>query len=115
MSVAEPSLLLSFPPPLSLNPGSAVFQLLDYLLNGIRPLLAPLGFICAWGLIILVVLSLWSVARDTVQTAKQMHQVPCARCVFFTNDYHLKCTVNPSVANTEEAIGCVDYRQKIRD
>lgn len=39
-----------------------------------------------------------------------MHQIPCSNCQFFTNDYRLKCTVNPSVANTERAINCCDYR-----
>ena len=92
-----------------------MFQLLYYLFELIRPLFAPLAFIFAWGLIILVIWSLWSAAKDTVATAKQMHQIPCSNCVFFTNDYRLKCTVNPSIANTEEAIDCVDYRQQLRD
>ena len=87
-----------------------MFQLLYYLLDGIRPLLAPLALVCAWGLIIVIAWSLWSAARDTVKTAKKMHQIPCSHCVFFTNNYRLKCTINPSTANTEEAIHCVDYR-----
>nr|WP_235006929.1 hypothetical protein [Calothrix rhizosoleniae] len=89
-----------------------MFQLLYYLFDAIRPLLAPMAFIFAWGLIILVVWSLWSAAKDTITTAKQMHQIPCSNCVFFNNDYRLKCTVNPSIANTEEAIGCLDHQQK---
>jgi RNA polymerase subunit RPABC4/transcription elongation factor Spt4 len=38
-----------------------------------------------------------------------MHQIPCANCQFFTRDYHLKCTVHPAQALTEEAIGCGDF------
>ncbi|HEY9823404.1 MAG TPA: hypothetical protein V6D35_21935 [Candidatus Sericytochromatia bacterium] len=45
-------------------------------------------------------------------TAKRMHQIPCTGCQFFTNDYHLKCTVRPSIANSEEAINCSDYCSK---
>lgn len=59
-----------------------MFQLLYYLFDAIRPLLAPMAFIFAWGLIILVVWSLWSAAKDTITTAKQMHQIPCSNCVF---------------------------------
>ncbi len=39
-----------------------------------------------------------------------MHQIPCSNCKFFTNDHRLKCTVSPSIANTEQAINCGDYR-----
>jgi hypothetical protein len=38
-----------------------------------------------------------------------MHQIPCSRCGFFTNNYRLKCTVHPLAANTEAAIDCTDY------
>ncbi len=60
----------------------------------------------------LVVWSLWTAARDSVAIAKQMHQVPCPGCQFFTDDYRLKCTVHPSIANTEEAIDCGDFQAK---
>lgn len=54
--------------------------------------------------------SLWSAIRDTTDRAKKMHQIPCSNCQFFTNDYRLKCPVNPFSANTEQAINCADYR-----
>jgi RNA polymerase subunit RPABC4/transcription elongation factor Spt4 len=41
--------------------------------------------------------------------AKTMHQIPCARCRYFTNDHRLKCPVHPQIANTEGAINCRDY------
>jgi hypothetical protein len=78
----------------------------------IYPLLVPICFICAWSLIILTAWSLWNAARDTVNAAKQMHQIPCANCQYSTDNYRLKCTVNPSLANTEEAIHCLDYQGK---
>jgi hypothetical protein len=89
-----------------------VFKLISFLIHGIQPLLVPICFVGAWTLIILVVLSLWTAARDSVATAKQMHQIPCTGCQFFTDDYRLKCTVRPSIANTEEAIDCSDYQPK---
>ena len=47
---------------------------------------------------------------DIVARAKQMHQIPCTKCRFFTTDYRLKCTVQPHIANTEQAIDCSDYQ-----
>ncbi|MEH2177357.1 hypothetical protein [Nostoc sp.] len=89
-----------------------MLQLIFFLINGIQPLLVPICFVVAWTVTILVVLSLWTAARDSVSTAKQMHQIPCTGCQFFTDDYRLKCTVRPSIANTEEAIDCRDYQPK---
>jgi hypothetical protein len=89
-----------------------VFKLISFLLHGIQPFLVPICFVVAWTVIILIVLNLWAAARDSVTTAKQMHQIPCTGCQFFTDNYRLKCTVRPSIANTEEAINCSDYQPK---
>jgi hypothetical protein len=89
-----------------------VFQLISFLIHGIQPFLVPICFVVAWTVTILAVLSLWTAARDSVTTAKQMHQIPCSGCQFFTDNYRLKCTVRPSIANTEEAIHCLDYQPK---
>ncbi|MEH2168204.1 MAG: hypothetical protein V7K41_16435 [Nostoc sp.] len=89
-----------------------MLQLISFLIHGIQPLLVPICFLIAWTVTILVVLSLWTAARDSVATAKQMHQIPCTGCQFFTDNYRLKCTVRPSIANTEEAIDCLDYQPK---
>ncbi|MEH1784743.1 MAG: hypothetical protein V7L23_03855 [Nostoc sp.] len=89
-----------------------MFKLISFLINGIQPLLVPICFVVAWTVIILVVLSLCAAARDSLTTAKQMHQIPCTGCQFFTDNYRLKCTVRPSIANTEEAIDCSDYQPK---
>ncbi len=89
-----------------------MLQLFYFLINAIQPFLVPICFLCAWTLIILVAWSLWITARDTVSKAQAMHQVPCTGCQFFTQDYRLKCTVHPCIANTEEAINCRDYQPK---
>jgi hypothetical protein len=89
-----------------------VLELIYLILRGIQPLLVPVCFVAAWTLMILVVWSLWTTARDSVAVAKQMHQIPCTNCQFFTADYRLKCTVHPSIANTEEAIHCGDFQAK---
>jgi hypothetical protein len=52
---------------------------------------------------------LWGVVRDILAISQQMHQRPCAKCRYFTNDYRLKCSVHPAIANTEAAINCPDF------
>ncbi|MEH1822532.1 MAG: hypothetical protein V7L31_26265 [Nostoc sp.] len=89
-----------------------MLEVIFFLIHGIQPFLVPICFITAWTVTILVVWSLWTAARDSVTTAKLMHQIPCAGCQFFTDNYRLKCTVRPSIANTEEAINCLDYQPK---
>ena len=73
-----------------------------------KPAILQLRIIGAYSLLGLVGWSLVSFAIDIVNTAKKMHQIPCTKCRFFTADHRLKCTVNPHIANTEEAIGCSD-------
>ena len=87
-----------------------MFKLLYPLIHAIQPFLVPICFFFAWALMLSIAWSLWSAIADGVTKAKRMHQIPCANCEFFTSDYRLKCTVHPTIANTEEAIGCSDYR-----
>lgn len=89
-----------------------MFQLLYPLVHAFQPYLVPICFCLSWGLILLLCLTVWSAISASVATAKQMHQIPCSGCQFFTADYRLKCTVNPSIANTEAAIHCLDYCPK---
>jgi hypothetical protein len=90
-----------------------MFQLLYPLVQAIQPFFVPICFLCAWLLVVLLFWSLLSTIRDSVTRAKRMHQIPCTGCQFFTNDYRLKCTVNPHIANSEAAIDCSDYRAVI--
>lgn len=90
-----------------------LFQLLHVLLwrllQSLHPLLVPCGMIAAWGLVGLGLWSVWAAARDALHRAQQMHQVPCATCLYFSGDYHLKCPVHPHQALSEAAIGCSDF------
>lgn len=89
-----------------------MFQLLYFLIHVIRPFLVPICFFCSWMFTIVIAWSLWTAVRDTVTTSKRLHQIPCANCQYFTGDYRLKCTVQPSIANSEAAIECLDYQPK---
>lgn len=77
----------------------------------VKPLLLQLRVVGAFSILGLCSWSVISFILDAIAQAKRMHQIPCTKCRFFTGDYRLKCTVNPSAANTEQAIGCSDYRQ----
>ncbi len=90
----------------------AVLQIILNIIRHIQPFLVPICFVGAWGLMILSIWSIWLAARDSLSTAKQMHQIPCTGCQYFTADYRLKCTIHPSIASTEEAISCMDYQPK---
>jgi len=87
-----------------------MIQLIYYTIKAIQPILVPICFVLAWTLVLMLILSVWSAIRNTVARAKQMHQIPCTNCQFFTNNYRMKCTVQPYIANTEKAIDCCDYR-----
>ena len=89
-----------------------MFQLIYLVIHAIQPFLVPLCFVFAWGLIILTVWSIIGTLVDSVHRAKQMHEIPCANCLFFTGDYHLKCPVQPKAALSEKAINCIDYKPK---
>jgi hypothetical protein len=89
--------------------------ILSFLFHLLPKIIVPICFVSAWALVFLVILSLWVTVRDSVTVAKKMHEIPCTGCQFFTDDYHLKCTVHPSVANTEEAIDCLDFQAKVNE
>ncbi len=86
-----------------------LFQLLSGLVRGIQPFLVPICFVCAWAIVIALLWGVRSATAATLARARTMHRIPCANCAFFTNDRHLKCPVRPTVALTEQAIGCRDF------
>jgi hypothetical protein len=67
---------------------------------------------CAWAIVILSVSSFWVIVKQGADHVRKLHQIPCANCDFFTNDHRLKCTINPKLACTEEAINCRDFEYK---
>ena len=90
-----------------------MFQSTVNVASAFKPAIWQLRLIGGYSLIGLVGWSLISFLIDITKTAKKMHQIPCTKCRFFTGDYRLKCTVNPHIANTEEAIGCDDCQEII--
>ena len=89
-----------------------VLKIIFDLLELIQPILVPLCFVLAWIFIWLLLRNILSTVNALVARAKQMHRIPCTHCQFFVDDHRLKCTVQPYVANTEQAINCSDYHPK---
>lgn len=79
------------------------------MIHWIRPVLVPLCFLVAWGLVGITVWQLVAVTRDGMRRARIMHQIPCADCRYFTNSPFLKCPLHPTTALSEAAIDCGDY------
>jgi hypothetical protein len=71
-------------------------------------------FGCAWALIALLCWSAWQTCRQGIQQLKRLHGIPCSRCVYFTGDHRLKCTVHPCTAFSEDALNCVDFEPALR-
>ena len=68
-----------------------------------------LCLVCAWSLVGLFFVSLYKASTEGLARLKRLHQIPCSNCAFFTKEYCLKCTVNPIIALSEEAIDCRDF------
>lgn len=79
-----------------------------------QPIPAPILGTCVWGMLTLLSLSIWTTLREGMIRLQRLHQIPCDRCLYFTGDYRLKCTVNPYTAFTEEAIHCRDFESTSR-
>jgi hypothetical protein len=72
-----------------------------------------LSIILGWGFVVCLIFGLWTFLREVFQVSQRLHQIPCARCQFFTNSPVLKCTVHPKAALTEQAIHCPDFFQAL--
>ncbi|AFZ31458.1 hypothetical protein Glo7428_2966 [Gloeocapsa sp. PCC 7428] len=89
-----------------------MFQLTPTLTLALQAALKLVFLVVPWAVVVLFLSAIWQTVYATFTQAKQMHQIPCAKCQFFTGSYHLKCTVRPNSALTEEAINCSDFCSK---
>ena len=51
-----------------------------------------------------------SAFNQGINYLQRLHQIPCAKCAYFTGDYRLKCPINPQSALSEAAINCRDFQ-----
>jgi len=80
----------------------------------LTPLIYRAAYLVCLSVILFTLLySLWKTLSQGWTNLYRLHQIPCHRCIFFTGDYRLKCTVHPSKALNEEAIDCLDYKYAV--
>jgi hypothetical protein len=64
----------------------------------------------AWGMVIVLCWGIYENWMSGLIHIKKLHQVPCHKCKYFIDSSYLKCTVNPRIAGSEDAIDCRDYQ-----
>lgn len=70
--------------------------------------LVGLGFSCLIFLILLLKVR-GNAPKKIIYPSRDLQEIPCKTCRYFTGDPYLKCAVNPSVVLTKEAVNCLDY------
>jgi hypothetical protein len=76
----------------------------------LSPLIYKLTFVVCISLALLnYALSTRKKIKKNLRHLQRLHQIPCSRCMFYTGEHNLKCTVHPYKAFREEAIDCKDY------
>ncbi|MGI0483234.1 hypothetical protein ACN4EE_20945 [Geminocystis sp. CENA526] len=86
-----------------------MLPLITELLDRYNIYLQPIYFVVAWVFLGILLSTLIGGFRDIKKRGEIMHKIPCSECQYFTNNYHLKCTLQPRIANTELAIECPDF------
>jgi hypothetical protein len=86
-----------------------MLRLITHVLQESQDFLKPLFFLSAWFLLFALTSTLFRAIADVIKRTKKMHAIPCSDCSYFTNDYRLKCTVQPHLASTEQAVSCPDF------
>lgn len=81
------------------------------LLQITQTITVPFCFISICSLLVGLLWAIGVACREGLLRLRRLHQIPCDRCLYFTGDHRLKCTVHPYKALTEEAIDCRDYEQ----
>lgn len=85
------------------------FVLLAKFVIWVRPFLPTICFTLVWGGVALATYNLFTGLRSGIDNVRRLHQIPCANCQYATSSYHLKCSVQPTVAFSEQAITCQDF------
>lgn len=81
-----------------------------YFFNLISPILLQIVcFSVAWLFVFSLIWSTYRTLTQGITSVKELHKIPCSTCKFFTGNYQLKCTINPKIALTEQAINCSDF------
>ncbi|MBW4439785.1 MAG: hypothetical protein KME10_00840 [Plectolyngbya sp. WJT66-NPBG17] len=75
-------------------------------------LLVPICFMAIWAGVVCIIADTWKLNRKEVKTTRNLAQLPCKKCQFFSNNPYMKCAVNPHMAMTPDATDCSDFRSR---
>lgn len=75
-------------------------------------LLVPICFIAIWAGVVCIIADTWKLNRKEVKNTRQLAQLPCKKCQYFSNNPYMKCAVNPYVAMTPAANDCAEFRSR---
>ena len=78
--------------------------------SGGRLSLNDFSFMAVLVIFILMLTKALQLINSKNSAANGCHTLPCRNCYFFTNNYHLRCTVHPDCVLTRKALDCPDYR-----
>jgi hypothetical protein len=70
-----------------------------------------ISFIIMWTGAILVISKILKIRHEKIIFKKSLEN-PCDKCQYFSNNYFLRCAVQPAIVGTKEAINCSDFYLK---
>ncbi|MGB5917301.1 MAG: hypothetical protein WBG63_20725 [Phormidesmis sp.] len=85
------------------------FVVLARMILWIRPALPVICCLLLWTTIAFTLWSFFKNIRQGVANIKQLHRIPCADCAYATGSHLLKCSIQPCLAFSEDAIDCPDF------
>ena len=77
-------------------------------------LVIPLCFVAIWAAVVCVISNTWKPSRKEIEDSKYTTQLPCKKCVYFSNNPYIKCAANPHIAMTKAANDCGDFQLRDR-
>ena len=75
-------------------------------------LIIPLGFVAIWAAVVCVLSNTWKPGRKETERTNHTTQLPCKKCVYFSNNPYIKCAANPQIAMTKAAKNCGDFQPR---
>ncbi len=72
----------------------------------------PVAFIIALAFIFFQQVKYRKNLYHQLVTSKRYSSIPCTKCLFFDNNHHLPCAVQPALVMSLQAVDCSDYSPK---
>jgi len=110
-SVASPTTESSVLSPETIATLERLGRVLHAIGDALSPYLVPICLVVAWLVVLSAVANAIAGIRAAARRFQAAHSIPCSRCVYFTGDHRLKCSIDPIAAGSEAAIDCPHYEE----